>query len=296
MKNTLLICLFVLCAMTLRAQEAGREFSARQAIVPYRIEVSFNKTVHILFPAAVEYVDLGSTDLIAGKADGAQNVVRVKAAVREFTGETNFSVISADGIFYSFVATYADNPAQLSIVMEDWLHKDPFSDSAKDQTYVRLAELGDETPLQVNRIMYTIYKRDARPVKTIGSKRFGIQLLLKGIYVDGGLYYFHTSLRNRSSVAFDIDRVRFRIADRKVARRTAVQETFVDPVRTYSAVVSAGAGETVANVYVFRKFTIPDDKVLIMDVFEKDGGRHQTFMVQNTDLVDALPVPELKMQ
>lgn len=225
--------------------------------------------MHILFPAAVEYVDLGSTDLIAGKADGAQNVVRVKAAVRGFKGETNFSVISDDGVFYSFVATYADDPAQLSVVMHDWLHEDPYGDAADEQTYVRLAELGEETPLQVDRIMYTICKRDARPVKTIGSKRFGIQLLLKGIYVEGGLYYLHTSLRNRSAVAFDIDRVRFRIADRKVARRTAVQETFIEPVRMYSAVMAAGAGETVANVYVFRKFTIPDDKVFIMDVFER---------------------------
>lgn len=294
MKYTFLICLCMVCT-TAWAQDAQKTFSARQSITPYRIEVSFNKTVHILFPAAVEYVDLGSADLIAGKADGAQNVVRVKAAVRGFEGETNFSVISADGVFYSFVATYADDPVQLSIVMEDWLHKDPYSEAAKEQTYVRLADLGDQTPLQVNRIMYTIYKRDACPVKTIGSKRFGVQLLLKGIYVEGDLYYFHTSLRNRSAVAFDIDRIRFRIADRKVARRTAVQETFVEPVRTYSAVVAAAAGETVANVYVFRKFTIPDDKVFIVDVFEKNGGRHQSFTVQNTDLVDALPVPELKV-
>lgn len=296
MKYTYIIYVCVLTATAAHAQDRERCFPERQAIAPYRIEVSFKKTVHILFPAAVEYVDLGSTDLIAGKADGAQNVVRVKAAVRGFAGETNFSVISADGVFYSFVATYADDPAQLSLVMEDWLYKDPYSDAAREQTYVRLASLGDETPLQVNRIMYTICKRDARPVKTVGSKRFGIQLLLRGIYVEGGLYYFHTSLRNRSAVGFDIDRVRFRIADRKVARRTAVQETFLEPVRTYSAVVAAAPGQTVANVYVFQKFTIPDDKVFIMDVFEKDGGRHQSFTVQNADLVDALPVPELKVQ
>lgn len=269
MKYTFLICFLAFCATAVRAQDVQKIVAGRQTITPHRIEVSFNKTVHILFPAAVEYVDLGSTDLIAGKADGAQNVVRVKAAVRGFKGETNFSVISDDGVFYSFVATYADDPAQLSVVMHDWLHEDPYGDAADEQTYVRLAELGEETPLQVDRIMYTICKRDARPVKTIGSKRFGIQLLLKGIYVEGGLYYLHTSLRNRSAVAFDIDRVRFRIADRKVARRTAVQETFIEPVRMYSAVMAAGAGETVANVYVFRKFTIPDDKVFIMDVFER---------------------------
>ena len=43
---------------------------------------------------------MGSTDIIAGKADGVENVVRVKAAVRDFPGETNFSVITGDGSFH----------------------------------------------------------------------------------------------------------------------------------------------------------------------------------------------------
>ena len=39
-----------------------------------------------------------------------------------------------------------------------------------------------------------------------------------------------------------------------------------------------------------------NDKVLIMDVFERNGGRHQSFMVGNTDLVDARTVTELKVR
>ena len=40
-----------------------------------------DKTVHVIFPSEVRYVDLGSPDLIAGKADGAENVIRVKACL-----------------------------------------------------------------------------------------------------------------------------------------------------------------------------------------------------------------------
>ena len=35
------------------------------------LEVTYDKTGHVIFPAEVRYVDLGSPDLIAGKADGA---------------------------------------------------------------------------------------------------------------------------------------------------------------------------------------------------------------------------------
>ena len=82
-------------------------------VAPRRIEVGFNKTVHILFPSPVTYIDIGSMDIIAGKAAGAENVVRVKAAVRDFPKETNLTVITEDGGYYSFDARYAENPQAL---------------------------------------------------------------------------------------------------------------------------------------------------------------------------------------
>ena len=57
-------------------------------IPPYALEVTFNKTVHVIFPSAIRYVDLGSADLLAAKADGTENVLRVKAALRDFSRES----------------------------------------------------------------------------------------------------------------------------------------------------------------------------------------------------------------
>lgn len=291
------VALTVLFFVGVQAQDTVRTFSQRQVVEPYRVEVAFNKTLHILFPSEVVYVDLGSLDLIADKANGAQNVVRIKAAKQDFTEETNFSVITADGCFYSFTAVYSENPSQLNIEMEDWLHKDPYSDFANRQMYIRLDELSGETPLTVNRIMYTILRRNVRDIKSVGSKRFGIEVLLRGVYVHGDLFYLHVSMRNRSKVAFDIDYIRFKICDRKTARRTAVQETFVNPVRgirrDYGAVV---AGGMIRNVFVFRKFTIPDDKVLVMEVYERNGGRHQRLEIENSRLVGAREMDELKIE
>lgn len=66
-------------------------------ISPYALEVTFNKTTHVIFPSAIRYVDLGSADLLAAKADGTENVLRVKAALRDFSRESNLSVITEDG-------------------------------------------------------------------------------------------------------------------------------------------------------------------------------------------------------
>lgn len=271
-----------------------KSFLSNQVVAPYNIEVSFSKTVHILFPAAVQYVDLGSNDIIAGRASGAENVVRIKAAVAGFPGETNCSVITADGSFYSFIVRYAEQPDRLSVEMDDWLRRNPTAEYANDRLFVRLSELGGETPVLVNRIMYSIYKKNASDIKSVGSKQFGVQVLLKGVYIHKNLLYLHIGIRNFSNVSYDIDFIRFKVVDKKVAKRTAVQETYINPVRVYSQQNTVDGKATVRNVFVFPKMTLPDDKVLTVEIFEKGGGRHQSFSIGNGELVGAKLVEELK--
>lgn len=299
MKSRIILSIALLLAvLTTRAQEPveTKIFPTNQIIAPHKVEVTFSKTVHILFPSEVKYVDLGSFDIIADKAMGAENVVRIKAAIKGFEGETNFSVITADGCFYSFNVVYADEPAQLSIEMEDWLNRNPMGGTVNDRMFVKLKELGGETPLVVNRIMYTLYKKNKRDIKHIGSKKYGIQTLLKGVYINNDLLYLHTVLRNYSNVSFDIDYVRFKVIDKKVAKRTAMQENNIEPVRTFNRLTTIDGKDTVRNVFVLPKLTLPDDKVLVVEFYEKGGARHQSFRIENTDLVAAKTINELHLK
>ena len=96
------------------AQDSIRTPLALGKIEPYKMEVTYDKTSHLIFPTAIRYVDLGSEYLIAGKAEDAENVLRVKASVRNFEPETNFSVITNDGRLYSFSVYYSSYPEATS--------------------------------------------------------------------------------------------------------------------------------------------------------------------------------------
>ena len=76
----------------------------------------------------------------------------------------------------------------------------------------------------VHLIMKSIHKENKRKVKHIGSKRFGIQYLLKGIYGHSDVLYCHTEGKNQSSGPLDVDDITFKVVDKKVAKRTAIQE------------------------------------------------------------------------
>jgi conjugative transposon TraN protein len=273
-----------------------RKIEYDRMIPPYGIEVSFNKTVHIIFPSSVSYVDLGSADIIAGKADGSENVLRVKAAVQGFERETNFSVITGEGSFYAFNVKYADEPDKLNIEMKDFIHDGEAVNRPNNALDIYMKELGNESPRLVNLIMESIYKANKREIKHIGSKRFGIQYLLNGIYSYSNMLYFHTQLKNKSNVPFDIDFIRMKIVDKKQVKRTAIQEQVIHPVRAYRYSLQVAGKKSERTVFAVEKFTVPDGKHLIVELYEKNGGRHQRFVVENSDIIRAKTIDDLKLK
>ncbi len=317
MKRFLLMIAVSVCVFTANAQEVVEEKTTvtqtnpstgdyfegltrplifNRMIPPYALEVTFSKTVHIIFPSAIRYVDLGSADLLAAKADGAENVLRVKAALRDFSRESNLAVITEDGAYYTFNVKYADEPVKLSVEMTDFIHDGEAVNRPNNAMEIYMRELGNESPLLVKLIMKSIYKNDKREIKHIGSKRFGIQYTLKGIYTHNGLLYFHMQLKNSSNVPFDVDYITFKIVDKKVAKRTAIQEQVIMPLRAHNNLTLIGGKRTERVVFTLPKFTIPDDKQLIIELNEKEGGRHQSFVVENADLVRAKVINELKVK
>lgn len=306
MKHLILIFAFAVSILSVKAQEnpssgdlyngLTRPVTFDRMIPPYGLEITFSKTVHIIFPDAVRYVDLGSSDLIAGKADGVENVLRVKAAAKDFSTETNMAVITDDGSYYTFNIKYSDEPQKLNIEMKDFIHDGEAVNRPNNAQEIYLTELGKESPLLVKLIMNSIYKNDRREIKHIGSKRFGIQFILKGIYSHNGLLYFHTQVKNSSNVPFSVDFVTFKIVDKKVAKRTAIQETVITPLRAHNFAMQIDGRRDQRTVFTLPKFTIPDDKQLIIELNEKEGGRHQSFVVENNDLVRARVINELEVK
>lgn len=293
MKPTIFILLFI-STFSLFAQNEYTKVIPKNNVIPsYYLEVTYDKTVHLIFPSGISYIDLGSSNIIAGKAEGAENVVRVKAAVKDFTEETNFSVITDEGSFYSFIVNYSKEPEKLNIEMKDFLHNDKLTNRPENSMKVQLSDLGNESPQAVQMAMEKIYKANRKRVKHINSNQFGIEFQLRGIFSHNGLLFLHTEIKNTSDIPFDIDFLVFKIVDKKVVKRTAIQETIIEPVRAYNYLTSVKGKETESTVFAFKKFTIPDKKQLVVELFEKNGGRHQRFVIKNGDLAKTCPVKKL---
>ena len=288
-----LIYLTLIAALMAAAQVTAQTAPEAPAeIRPLRIEAGFSKTVHILFPSPVTYIDIGSMDIIAGKADGAGNVVRVKAAVRNFTTETNLTVITEDGGFYSFDVHYAENPAVSTIDISAL--KQPAVESGSSQPEpasaegrVLLQEVGREKPATVKRVLGDIYRQNRMDVKGICTKKYGIGVEVLGIYVHNDVIYIHTMISNETNISFEVDARQFIVADRKLAKRTAQQQTPLEILRVCNDPTVVRGHQRQRTVFALQKFTIPDDKVLLLEIIERNGARHQTVEIPAKELLDA---------
>lgn len=275
-------------------QGMSRSIPNGRVVLPYGLEVTFEKTVHLIFPAAIRYVDLGSQNIIAGKADDAENVLRVKAAVREFE-ETNMSVICEDGSFYAFNVKYADEPEKLSMEMKDFLSPTE-GRLPSNRADIYFKELGSESPILVKLIMKSIYQNDKRIIKHVGAKQFGMRFLLRGLYAHNGLLYFHVRMDNESNMPYAVDFITFKVVDKKVAKHTAIQERMLQPLRAFHQVMWIGAGRSERIVFALEQFTLSEDKQLEVTLYERNGSRTLTFYVEPEDLLLTKKIDNLKLK
>ena len=292
MKRDLIYLILIVAAIAAVKVTAQMTPETPAEIRPLRIEAGFTKTVHILFPSPVTYIDIGSMDIIAGKADGAENVVRVKAAVRNFAAETNLTVITEDGGFFSFDVHYAEKPTVSTInisalkqtaVENGSTQPEPVSAEGR----VLLQEVGREKPATVKRVLSDIYRQNRMDVKGIRTKKYGIGVEILGIYVHNDVIYIHTMISNETNISFEVDARQFIVADRKLAKRTAQQQTPLEILRVCNDPTVVRGHQRQRTVFALQKFTIPDDKVLLWEIIERNGARHQTVEIPAKELLEA---------
>ena len=294
-----LIYLFLIVAATAAAKVTAQTTQETPAeIRPQRIEAGFTKTVHILFPSPVTYIDIGSMDIIAGKADGAENVVRVKAAVRNFAAETNLTVITEDGGFFTFDVYYAENPAvsTLNLTVQEPQPESmkkpaavgyPQPTAPASEGRVLLREVGREKPATIKRMLSDIYRQNRTDVKGIRTKKYGIEVEVLGIYVFNDVIYIHSCISNDTNISFEVDARHFIVADRKLTKRTAQQQSTLEILRVCNDPAVVRGHQRQRTVFALPKLTISDDKVLLLEIIEKNGARHQTVEIPAKELLEA---------
>lgn len=259
-----MIILFVMVSSRTISQTVQARFNETN------LKVTFNKTTNIVFPSPISSVDRGSQDVLVQKASGADNVLRVKANLKNFP-ETNLTVITSDGRLYSFVVNYTDEPVELNVTVGNENAIPNVSSDASSKMFKDAA----------------LAKKKRSNIHSVSDQSSKVSLELKGFYVKNEVIFCKVKLENRSQINYDVEQFNFYIRDKKKSKRTASQEIYLSPISVTGDTGTLESKKDRIVIVAVPKFTIPDGKVMIVEMLERNGGRHLYLQAKNRHLMKA---------
>jgi conjugative transposon TraN protein len=280
MKSSIFCSLFALVVSlsSLHAQQPGIPLPPSTLIPHYLLPIGYNTTTVLVFAAPVKPIDRGDRDIIAQKQPGVENVLKLKAARKNFP-ITNLHVFTADGKIFAFDIVYTDSLASThNLTMLD------LSSPASVQPVVLLSK----EPVNTSEMETFVERIKNLPPTHHGpaDSRNKMSIRLDQVSIAGPLMLFRFRIANHSNLDYNMDFLRLYIRDRLKAKRTSVQEKEILPVYEDSNMSIPGES-VITHVIAVPAFTLAGGKQFIIEAYEKNGGRSLTLFVKNKTLLKA---------
>jgi conjugative transposon TraN protein len=237
-----------------------------------------NVSVQFISPEPIQYVDISAKSVIGDLP--LKNVLRIRLkdsvnsadAVITIAGEkfiTQYHVIRADSI------TARDARTEIAI--------DPGNTRPLDISGIGLSQN------QLKQMALDLFCK--RPGKAIEkTKAFDLKASLYHVYTAGEYIFIDLGYRNKTNLVYNIEGFRFHIDDKKITKATNVQSVELKP--EFILFNNPLFQKTYRNIIVLKKITFPGNKVLHIELSEKQiSGRVITLNITYQDVLDADTIP-----
>ena len=275
MKTFLIIFICALIQVSVNAQDTQTISNAQTT--QNILKVSDTKTSHLVCPDKVRYVQAGDYSLVQAEVvPELSNMVRIKA-LQPFEKQTSLTVVCSDRI-YSFELRYG-NDALITYPIETFGSQSAMTFSGKMMPDHLLKDLSDHV-LDKHKVQFR--KRT--------TKKERMKIRLNSIYLKNDALFFELQVTNKTNMAYDVKSFNFWITDKRRAKSTNVQEYQVFPEYQRFNVQRIPADVTVREVFVIEKMTIPDQRILRIELNEKalgNTGRKLCLNLKNRDILKA---------
>lgn len=117
-------------------------------------------------------------------------------------------------------------------------------------------------------------------------KNHRMSMRLNNIYCVGEYFFIDFSIENKTNIRFDIDEIRVKLQDKKITKATNAQTVELKPELILDRSTHFSKGYR--NVIVVKKMTFPNDKVLSIEISEKQiSGRTLKMSIDYEDVLSA---------
>lgn len=256
-----------LAAMPLAAQTTYEEME--------QLTVNEQVTTVITASEPIRFVDI-STDKVVGDQP-ISNTIRLKPKDN----------VHADGEVLAIVTIVTERyRTQYAL-----LYTTRMQEAVTDKE-IRLAEQGayNNPAVSMSVADMTRYARRiwTSPAKfrNVASRAHRMVMRMNNIYAVGEYFFIDFSVENKTNIRFDIDELRVKLADKKLSKATNTQTVELTPALVLEQSNSFLKGYR--NVIVLKKMTFPNDKVLTIELSEKQiSGRNISLSIDYEHVLSA---------
>lgn len=278
-----LICgLFFLSTATISAQT---ETAEKRVTDLTNLEISKGISLHIISPEPIQFVDL-STNNLTGDLP-AENIARIKitdvlesdsAAIKNNIDINNLGVITI--VCQSFMVQYKVNYLDFERKAVTNIQIQP--EDMQPLEYPKLAF--SSTELQKFSLDILRKKLVGKPIREVKNLKLTMQI--NNVYVVNDYIFLDMTFLNSTNLGYDIDTIKFSVEDKKIYKATNNQSIALDPV--YQLYHQKEFKKNYRNIYVFKKFTYPNSKVMKIRLLEEQlSGRAMEMKVKYSDILNA---------
>ena len=285
--KTILYSLLLFTAQFLTAQTATKE----QIISDLpEIEITEGINLHIISPEPIQYVDLSTLKLTGDLP--ATNIARIKITDSPESNETekikkqttfisgqNIGVITVVG--QSFIAQYKAiyrNSENLNTVTNIHIQPENMQSIELDKMVFSNLELRKFSMDIIRK------KSEKNPIREKENLQLSIQV--NNVYVMSDYIFLDITFKNNSNLSYDIEDLKFSIEDKKIYKATNNQSIEMTPIFQLNS--QKHFRKNFRNIYVFKKFTFPNSKVMMIRLIEEQlSGRTIEMKVNYSDILKA---------
>lgn len=285
--KTILYSLLLFTAQFLPAQTATKE----QIISDLpEIEITEGINLHIISPEPIQYVDLSTLKLTGDLP--TTNIARIKITDSPESNETE--KIKKQTTFIS-----GQNIGVITVVGQSFIaqYKVIYRNSENLNTVTNIhIQPENMQPIEFNKMVFSNLelrkfamdiiqkKSEEHPIREEKNLKLNVQL--NNVYVMSDYIFLDMTFKNNSNLSYDIEDLKFSIEDKKIYKATNNQSIEMTPI--FQLNPQKHFRKNFRNIYVFKKFTFPNSKVMMIRLIEEQlSGRTIEMKINYSDILKA---------
>lgn len=271
MKN-LIIALSILSVIPFGSLNAQEELPQHpKSIILDTIYANDKKNVALFFPDPIKQGITGSENFVfTYNREKEQYFGLLQATPGE---DSNLIIINTNGSVFSYIIKYKGQLTKLNYFVSKTQsignEKPVLKDSKPKDSFGNQTEKSD---LYYNRFSEFLLDRSQK-IGRIKKSADGIILSVENIVFDRSALYFVIEIENTSSLDYELNFLKFFTETKKQGKRKSIQELEKQPVYTHQIPSKVSENETRRMVFVLPKFSLADDKRLVIELNEQNGER-----------------------